>query len=63
MELRVREFREKNKLSQQELSRRSGVKQPVISDIESGKIINPQINTVAALAEALGVNLDDIIVR
>lgn len=43
-------------ISQNELSRRSGVKQSVISDIESGKTKNPRPDTVKALADILEFN-------
>ena len=46
--------REKAGLSQSELARRSGVKQSVISDIENEKTLNPRVDTIMALAEALG---------
>lgn len=40
-------------ISQNELARRTGVKQSVISDIESGKTKNPRPDTVQALAKVL----------
>ena len=50
-------IRQQKGLSQQELSRRSGVAQSVISDIEKGKTPAPRINTVLALAQSLGCTL------
>lgn len=41
-------------LSQNELARLSGVKQSVISDIESGKTKLPRVDTVKQLAHVLG---------
>lgn len=41
-------------LSQNELARRSGVKQSVISDIESGKTKQPRVDTVQQIAKVLG---------
>lgn len=63
MEFRVKELREKKLFSQSDLSKLSGVSQADISLIESGKRKNPSIFAVAALADALGVKLDDIIVK
>lgn len=48
--------RAKNDLSQQELARRSGVRQEVISRIERGKA-NPTAKTLKALATAMGAEL------
>lgn len=58
---RLREVRWKSMMTQGELSRRSGVPQPVIQCIESGKTQNPRIDTVASLAKALGTSIDDLI--
>lgn len=50
-------------MSQIALSRLSGVKQSVISDIESGKTRNPGIGTVLSIAKALGCSLNDLVVK
>lgn len=50
----VQKMREKAKLSQIELSRRSGVKQSVISDIENGHTKSPRVETMMALGKVLG---------
>ena len=50
------EARKKNKLTQRELSKKSGVKQPVIARIE--KCINsPQTNTLIKLLYPMGYTL------
>lgn len=54
-------IRRQKGLSQQELSRRSGVAQSVISDIEKGKTPAPRINTVLALAQSLGCTLEELV--
>ena len=56
----LRHEREKKKLSQAELARMSGVKQQSISKIESGERKNPGIETLNALAVALGCELRDL---
>ena len=54
-------IRQQKGLSQQELSRRSGVAQSVISDIEKGTTPAPRINTVLALAQSLGCTLEELV--
>ncbi len=55
-------------MKQAELARRVGVSRPFISDIERGKTTNVGVETVAALASALGVReayllgLSDVVV-
>lgn len=50
----IQKKRETAGLSQAELARRSGVKQSVISDIENGHTKSPRVETLMALAAALG---------
>lgn len=57
---RLKEYRERAELSQAKLADISGVKQQTISLIESGERPNPGIETVAALARALGCTLDEL---
>ena len=47
--------------SQSELARRSGVKQGVLSYIESGRTLHPRIDTLALIAKALGVPVEMLI--
>lgn len=58
---KIKEMRMKRGWTQKELSDRSGVPQPMISDIESGKVPNPTIGTVARLSKALGCFIEDLI--
>lgn len=53
MENVIKRKREEKKITQNELARRSGVNQSVISDIESGKTKYPRIDTLRALAGVL----------
>lgn len=55
------EKRKEKGISQNQLAKMSGVPQSVICDIESGKTKFPRINTLVALAQALGVKLSELI--
>lgn len=55
----IQRKREEAKLSQVELSRRSGVKQSVISDIENGRTKSPRVETIMALGNVLGFDWQD----
>lgn len=55
------EKRKEKGISQNRLAKMSGVPQSVICDIESGKTKFPRVDTLAAIAKALGVTLSDLI--
>lgn len=57
----IRELRQKHGWSQSELARRAGVKQGVLSCIESGRTKNPRVDTLSAIAAALGVPVERLI--
>lgn len=57
----LQRMREKRKLTQEELSKASGVKQQTISAIESGKNKAPRADTLYFLAKALKCTTDDLI--
>ena len=48
-------------ISQNQLAKLCNVPQSVISDIESGKTKAPRIDTLKAIAAALGVTIDELI--
>lgn len=54
----IRELRQKKGWTQTELARRAGVKQGVLSYIESGRTKNPRSDTLTAIAAALGVSVE-----
>mgnify|MGYP001362451290 CR=1 FL=1 len=52
-------LRQKNKLTQVELAEKTNVKQSTIQAYESGRA-KPMINTAIQLANALGVDINDL---
>ena len=61
MKVLLETMRKRRNLNQRELSDRSGVPQPMISEIERGIVQNPQINTMYKLAVALKCTVDDLV--
>ena len=59
----LQKMRERRKMTQEELSKASGIKQQTISAIESGKNKYPRVDTLYALAKALKCTVDDLIVE
>ena len=60
MEYRVKEFRERKNMTQEELERRSGVSRQTISAIENNKVKEEEVKvgTLLALASALETTID-----
>ena len=58
---KIRELRKKKKISQEKLARLSNVCLNTIVKIESGQSRHPTIQTMAGIAKALGISLDDLI--
>ena len=56
---RIREIRERMRMSQIELARRAGVSQPFIHDLENGNR-NARPETMRKVANALGVPVDSL---
>jgi len=61
MQTRVKEMRIRRNMTQAELSARSGVPQPVICEIETGKTADPAGSTLYKLARALRCAMEDLI--
>ena len=55
MRTKLKELREKRKMTQEELANTSGVSRTTIANIERGVETSTTIGTIAKLAEALGV--------
>ncbi len=58
--LKLKEIREQKKLTQEELSKSSGVGRGYIAKIETGLIKDPGRDTFSALAKGLGMTLDQL---
>ena len=64
IEHKIAKLRKSRGLTQAALARRSGVSQPMIAQIESGKLDNLTLKTLARTARALGASLKiDLISR
>ena len=60
MSYRIRECREELGLSQEELSKRSGVSRAIISGLESGRTLVTTTDTLIKIANALNKKVSDI---
>lgn len=60
MGYKIKERREELRMSQEELSEKSGVNRTTISAIETGKAENIMTGTLVALAKALETTVDKI---
>lgn len=56
----IKEMREKKGMSQEELSKTSGVSRTIISGLEAGTITVTTTKTLSKIADALGVKVSDI---
>ena len=60
LQYRIKEYREKLKMSQAELSEKAKVSRTIISGLESGSITVTTTDTLLKIAKALGKNVSDI---
>lgn len=60
MGYKVKEIREEKKLTQEELSEKSGVSRTIISAMESGKDVTTTTKTLLKIAKALDTTVDAI---
>jgi len=58
---RIRELRRRKGLSQEKLARLANVSFITVVKIESGESKHPTIQTMAGIAKALGISLDELI--
>ena len=57
----IKKYRAKVAISQDKLSKLASITLHTITKIESGTTPNPTIETVAKIAKALGVSIEDLI--
>lgn len=57
----IKRLRKERKLSLKDLEKLSGVPDSTLSAIETGTIVNPKLDTAAAIARAFKVPLEKII--
>ena len=57
---KIRELRNKKGISQEKLARLADVSYNTIVKIESGESKNPTFGTMAGIAKALGISLDQL---
>lgn len=58
---KIRELRKKKKISQETLARLANISLNTIVKIESGQSKHPTIQTIAGIAKALGISVDELI--
>jgi transcriptional regulator with XRE-family HTH domain len=60
---KLRKLRAKAELTQQALAVKAGLSVSVVVHIEAGRIPDPRISTLRALAQALGCRIDDLAIN
>ena len=57
----IKKIRNKLGLTQDDLVRKSGVKHTTLTKIESNVVIKPSVQTVAKIARALDIAMEDLL--
>jgi transcriptional regulator with XRE-family HTH domain len=57
---RLKKLRMAKGMTQLDLSKATGLSLSIIAQLEQGETANPRLNTVKALAKALGCKIDDL---
>ncbi len=57
----IKKVRNKLGLTQDDLVRKSGVKHTTLTKIESNVVIKPSVQTVAKIAKALGIQMEELL--
>ena len=60
METKIKEYREKEDMTQEELSEKSGISRTTISNLENGKLESTTNTIMLKIAEALNCKIQDI---
>ena len=56
----IKKHRKKKGISQDKLSKLAGVTYNTVIKIESGATLNPRVETLKQIVDALGVRIDDL---
>ena len=57
----IKRVRNKLGLTQDDLVRKSGVKHTTLTKIESNVVVKPSVQTVAKIAKALGIQMEELL--
>ena len=57
----IKKIRTKLGLTQDDLSRKADIKYSTLMKVESGVVNKPSVQTMAKIAKALGVSIEDLI--
>jgi transcriptional regulator with XRE-family HTH domain len=57
----IKKLRSKLGLTQDDLAKRADIKYTTLMKVESGTVNNPSVQTMAKIAKALGVSIEDLI--
>ena len=57
----IKRIRNKLGLTQDDLVRKSGVKHTTLTKIESNVVVKPSVQTVAKIAKALGIQMEELL--
>jgi transcriptional regulator with XRE-family HTH domain len=57
---KIKQLRNKQRLTQDELARKSDLPYTTLTKIETNVITKPSIQTVAKIAKGLGIGIDDL---
>ena len=60
MGYKLKEWRVRRRMSQDDLARKSGVSRATISGLESGRRIDVKTSTLLKICEALNATVDDV---
>lgn len=60
MKLRIKEFRKRSRMTQEELAAKAFVSQSIVAKFETG-IKDPSLSTAKRIADVFGVKIDDLI--
>ena len=60
MPFKVKEYREKNHMTQTELCRQANISRQTLSDLESSKEVNTTVATLQKIADVLSCKVSDL---